>query len=318
MRYTSDNILVPPLLDRDPVDPGLITRITPDLAGWDYISFEARRMRAGDQWEFETGNHEFAFVNLSGSFTIASSRGRWSDVGGRPNVFAGACHMLYLPVRTSLEVTCQVDGEFAVAWVPAEEEHEPFLVLPEQMSINLRGGDNATRQINDPLPPGSPVCRLVLVEVYTPSGGWSSYPGHKHDVHIEDGDGTLTEADLEEIYYYKITSTRSRPFGTYDPDGYAYQRVYTDEHSPLQKAGYPIDALVRPRNDCVVLVPEGYHPVVSPPGYVAYYLNVLAGSAQSLANQDDPRYAWVKDTYRGINPDVPLYHVRHGDSSGGT
>jgi len=276
--------------------------------GWAWIGFEVHRIQSGRSWETSTGDQELALVNLSGRYHLKSDRIDLSnEFGGRPNVFAGACHTLYLPPGSDLTVTCVEDGEFAVATAPAQVEHSPFLTLPGQVDMNLRGGDNATRQINDPLPPGSPVDRLVLVEVYTPSGGWSSYPGHKHDVHIEDGRGELVEADLEEVYYYKITSTHSDPFGTYDPDGYAYQRVYTDEASPLHQAGKPIDALVRPRNDCVVLVPEGYHPVVSPPGYVTYYLNVLAGSAQSLANQDDPRYAWVKDTYRTTNPDVPLY-----------
>jgi len=147
------------------------------------------------------------------------------------------------------------------------------------------------------LPPGSPVHRLVLVEVYTPSGNWSSYPPHKHDVHIVDAKGTLIEADLEEVYFYKFDQ----------PVGYAYQRVYTDERSPLHRAGHPIDALVRPEDNCAVLIPEGYHPVVSAAGYNCYYLNVLAGSAQSLANQDDPRYSWVKENYKRQDERLPLY-----------
>ena len=54
-------------------------------------------------------------------------------------------------------------------------------------------------------------------------------------------------------------------------------------------------------------MPEGYHPVVCAPGCTTYYLNVLAGSAQSLANQDDPQFTWVKETYTGIDPRLPLY-----------
>ena len=56
------------------------------------------------------------------------------------------------------------------------------------------------------------------------------------------------------------------------------------------------------RNDDVVMIPEGYHPVSSPVGYTTYYLNVLAGSAQSLAAKDDPEYAWVKDSYQEVDP----------------
>ena len=141
--------------------------------------------------------------------------------------------------------------------------------------------------------------RLVVVEVYTPGGNWSSYPPHKHDLHKSKPDGFILEADLDEIYYYKIDR----------PEGYALQRVYTDPESPLHQAGFPIDATVQARNNDVVLVPEGYHPVSSPPGYTSYYLNVLAGSAQSLAASDDPAYAWVKDSYQAKDPRVPIYPV---------
>lgn len=293
--YTAENLLVNPTANAQ--DPDLILEITPAQAGWDFISFQARRLAQGASWSFGSGANELAIINLSGRYTVTSNRGTWQHIGGRTTVFTGAAHALYLPRHSDFTITAEEAGEFVVTWAPTDQDHDPWLILPEQVPISIRGGDNASRQINDLLPPGSPVHRLVLVEVYTPSGNWSSYPGHKHDVHREAADGTLLEADLEEIYFYKIDK----------PHGYAYQRVYTDEQSPLHQAGYPIDALIRAEENCAVIVPEGYHPVVSAPGYTTYYLNVLAGSAQSLANQDDPRYAWVKESYRGVDPRLPLY-----------
>jgi len=295
VQYTSDNILLRPAVFPD--DPDLILSITPDQAGWDYISFQVRRLAEGKRWSFEIGEHELVIVNLSGRYTVRSNRGQWSGIGSRKDVFSGAAHALYLPRRSDFTITAEQSGEYAVAWVPTDRDHEPWLIEPEDVEVSVRGGDNVSRQINDLLPSGSPVHRLVLVEVYTPGGNWSSYPPHKHDLHLEDKDGHLLEADLEEVYFYKIDK----------PDGYAYQRVYTDETSPLHKAGYPIDALVRADNNCAVLVPEGYHPVVSAPGYTTYYLNVLAGSDQTLANQDDPKYTWVKDTYGQKDSRLPLY-----------
>jgi 5-deoxy-glucuronate isomerase len=295
MQYTAENILVCP--NNDPRDPDLLLSITPEQAGWDYISFQARRLSTGQSWSFSSDANELAIVNLSGRYSVRSNRGAWIGIGGRENVFAGAGHALYLPRQTDFTITADAGGEFAVTWVPSDEDHDPWLIKPEAVPVSIRGGDNVTRQINDLLPPGSPVHRLVLVEVYTPSGNWSSYPPHKHDVHIEDEEGNLVEADLEEVYFYKIDK----------PEGFAYQRVYTDENSPLHQAGQPIDALVRAENNCAVLVPEGYHPVVSAPGYTTYYLNVLAGSAQSLANQDDPNFTWVKEAYEGIDGRLPLY-----------
>ena len=295
MRYTAQNILVKPGVFAD--DPDLILSVTPEQAGWQYICFQVRRLAANQSWSFRTEENELALVNLSGRYAVNSNRGQWTGIGGRENVFKRAAHALYLPRHSEFTITAEQAGEYAVTWVPTDQDHEPWLIKPQDVAIAVRGGDNVSRQINDLLPSGSPVHRLVLVEVYTPSGNWSSYPPHKHDTHITDDQGNLIEADLEEVYFYKIDK----------PEGYAYQRVYTDESSPLHKAGHPIDALVRAENNCAVLVPEGYHPVVSAPGYMTYYLNVLAGSAQTLANQDDPKYAWVKDTYRQKDDRLPLY-----------
>jgi len=295
MRYTAENLLVRPCVDRR--DRGLVLCVTPERAGWEYLSFQVRRLDAGERWSFATGETELALVNLTGRYGVESNRGAWRGIGGRASVFEGAAHALYLPRRTEFTVTAETSGEFAVAWAPVEEEHEPWLIRPEDVAVSVRGGDNVSRQINDLLPPGSPVQRLILVEVYTPGGNWSSYPPHKHDVHLVDAQGKLVEADLEEVYYYKIDP----------PEGYAFQRVYTDERCPLHQAGQPIDAVVMAEDGCAVLVPEGYHPVTSAPGYTTYYLNVLAGSAQTLANQDDPRYSWVKHTYRDVDKRLPLY-----------
>jgi len=295
MKYTAKDLLVRPV--STPEDPDLIVSITPERAGWEYISFQARKLARGQSWSFNTGESELAIVNLSGAYAVRSNRGQWTGLGGRENVFTGAGHVLYLPRGTELIVTAEHAGEFAVAWAPTDEDHEPLLIRPEEVPVSVRGGDHVTRQINDLLPPGSPVHRLVLVEVYTPSGNWSSYPPHKHDMHIEDANGTLVEADLEEVYFYKFDR----------PEGYAFQRVYTEERSPMHLAGNPIDAVCVPENNCAVIVPEGHHPVASPPGYTTYYLNVLAGSAQSLANQDDPRHTWVKETYSTVDPRLPLY-----------
>ncbi len=295
MTYTSENLVVRPR--RWASDPSLRLHIDPPSAGWDFISFQIRELAPGESWSFDTRENELALVNLNGRYTVDSPRGSWSGIGGRSTVFEEAAHALYLPRRTPFTVTAEVAGEFAVTWVPTDRDHAPWLIRPADVRRSLRGGDNAHRQINDLLPPGSPVHRLVLVEVYTPSGNWSSYPPHKHDRHQVAPDGRVIEADLEEVYYYRVDR----------PEGYAYQRIYTDETSPMHQAGRPLDALVLARDRDAVLVPEGYHPVVSAPGYCTYYLNVLAGSAQSLANVEDPRYAWVKGTYRGTDPRLPVY-----------
>ncbi|MBP7963427.1 MAG: 5-deoxy-glucuronate isomerase [Caldilineaceae bacterium] len=301
-QYTADNLVVHPQTGDD---TGLIVNVTPTLAGWETINFQARRLDAGESWSFQTGENELAIVVLGGTVDVRSDHGEWLGIGQRADVFAGMPYALYLSRNTSLTVTGVTACEFAVTWVAADQDFDPVLVTPAEVGVEIRGGGHATRQINRMLPPGFPCQRLVLVEVYTPDGNWSSYPPHKHDVHVEDAAGNLLQADLDEIYYYKIDR----------PEGFAIQRVYTDADSPLHQAGFPIDAAVIARNNDVVLVPEGYHPVSSPVGYNTYYLNVLAGSAQSLMAVDDPQFAWVKGTFHERDPRVPVYDVSAGYSA---
>ena len=124
------------------------------------------------------------------------------------------------------------------------------------------------------MPPDFPADRLIAVEVYTPSGNWSSYPPHKHEVH-----NPPSEVDLDEIYYYRF----------HQPNAFALQRLYSSNGDR--------DTVVTARDGDTVLIRDGYHPVVAGHGYDVYYLNFLAGSARSLANTIDPNHAWVTSTW---------------------
>ena len=280
-----------PLLIRssDRGETGVFAGVTAEEAGWEHLNMAVRRLKAGMAFGGRTGDYETAHVILGGSCHVRFSGGEYLNVGRRPNVFSGMPWAVYLPPGVDYQIEALTDGfEVASCWVKAEAEFPARLVTPRDSAIELRGGENASRQINGILPPGFPCQRIVAVEVYTPGGNWSSYPPHKHDVHRVGPDGVLLEADLEEFYFYKLDR----------PEGYAYQRVYTDDRH--------LDELVMAQNHDIVLVPEGYHPVVSAHGYTTYYLNFLAGSAQSLANADDPAYAWVKANWRGLDPRLPI------------
>ncbi len=295
-QYNAENLVVHP---GNCADPGVIVEVRPEQAGWRTLWFQSRRLAPAEQWRFDSGERELALVALGGQLDVSSSRGSWGGIGRRPSVFAGLPHALYLPRRTTGTATAKTACQFAVVSVETGKDFPPREIRPSEISVEIRGGDNATRQINSIIPPGFPCDRLVVVEVYTPGGNWSSYPPHKHDREKFDQSGTLLEADLDEIYYYR-----------FDPsEGYALQRIYTGSDSPLACAGCPIDVTVTARDNDVVLIPEGYHPVSSPVGFTTYYLNALAGSAQTLAASDDPRYAWIKSSYRSRDPRVPLYDV---------
>ena len=270
--------------------------ITAGEAGWEYLNFQARKLKQGEKWTSNTGENELLIVLMGGDFSVQSEIGNWKTENGRRDVFSGLPHGLYHPPHTTFVLTAESPAlDIAVGWCATAEVFPPIFITPEdvvKMGIEYRGGDNASRQINRILPPGSKCDKLVGVEVYTPSGNWSSFPAHKHDERkIDNQTGKLLEADLEEIYFYK----------TDKPQGFAVQKVYNDDRS--------IDETAEAHDGDVVLVPEGYHPVIAGHGYNVYYLNFLAGSDQSLAARDDPDHKWIYGNWKGMDPRVPLVTI---------
>jgi 5-deoxy-glucuronate isomerase len=283
----SGSLLIRPRNDAE--QSGVITTVTAGQAGWQFLNMEARILRKGQRWGHQTNDCEMAIVVLGGRCAVESDKGRWSEVGRRENVFDGMPYAIYLPRRTKFSVEpLSARVELACCWVETDQDHPAQLITPEQSVIEIRGGHNATRQINSIIPPGFDCHKIVCVEVYTPSGNWSSYPPHKHDEHKVDENGKVVEGDLEEIYFYKFNK----------PEGYAVQRVYSGERAR--------DEVMVAQDNCVVLVPDGYHPVCSAYGYDCYYLNFLAGSAQTLACSFDPQYVWTMETWDKQDPRLPL------------
>jgi 5-deoxy-glucuronate isomerase len=277
-----------PLLAK-PSGERIYQSVTSRDANWRYLNFQARILYRGEKWEGNTGDHEFGIILLGGNYRVKTDRGSWETVNGRKDVFSGIAHTLYLPRKTSFTLMAQSELlDIASAWCETDQDHPVRFKTPEEAGIEIRGGDNATRQINSLIETGFDCHRLVAVEVYTPSGNWSSFPAHKHDRRMVDEQGNVREAQLEEIYFYKIDK----------PQGFAIQQVYNDDRS--------LDEIAVARNNDLVMVPEGYHPVVAGHGYHVYYLNFLTGSDQSLANTDDPDHEWIYGSWKGKDPRIPM------------
>jgi 5-deoxy-glucuronate isomerase len=254
--------------------------VTPAGAGWQHLSFRVVR----GSTSFDTGENEVAIVPLAGDARVRADGHEW-EVGGRTDVFAGLPRSLYLPRDTHVDV--DGDAELALCFARADERREPRAIPPEDVEIEVRGSGNATRQISHIVKPEFPAERILVVEVYTPAGNWSSYPPHKHDE--ERGDA---EAVLEETYYFR---TRAEP-----PGAFAMQRLYSPRHG--------LDLTETVRDGDLLLVPYGYHTTAAAHGYDLYYLNALAGDRRTMQAADDPDLAWIRPAWERLEPDprVPL------------
>jgi 5-deoxy-glucuronate isomerase len=252
-------------------DQGCIQRITPQTANWDYVSFEVHQLSANQSKSFNTADQETCMVIVSGLLDVATNTDSWASLGERMSVFEKkAPYSLYTPPGTPVKVKALTDVEIALCRAPASGRFPTRLIRPEDCSYEQRGSGSNLRHVCNILFANLEAEKLLVVEVITPDGNWSSYPPHKHD-----SDNLPSESSLEETYFHKLNP----------PQGFAFQRVYTDDRS--------IDEVIAVEHNSVVEVPEGYHPVGVPHGYDLYYLNVMAGPTREWVFKNDPAHEWI-------------------------
>ena len=254
----------------EPDEGGSLVKVTPESAGWEYVGFEVLDLRAGQTVERETGGTEVCLLVLSGTCNIGSEGDEWHGIGGRESVFDGAPDTVYLPPNRSYQIEASSDVEIAVNAAPADRGVEARLISSKDIAVLSRGSGSMEREIRPILTEDDPAERLLIFEVVTPNGNWSSYPPHKHD-----REAPPNERYLEETYYHKL-----RP-----ASGFGLQWVYSEDRS--------LDEAVSFRSGDVVLVPKGYHTVSAPPGYDLYYLNVMAGPTHEWRVHNDPEHEWL-------------------------
>ncbi len=251
---------------------GRIIAITPESAGWKYVGFEVRRLAAGRHVALTSTGKETCVVVLTGTADVQVGDRAFPGLGGSKSVFDDAPPgAVYAPAGSHISIQAESETEIALCSAPATAAGEPRAIADGRMPQEIRGEGTNRRFVRNVLPETEPAQRLLVVEVITPGGHWSSYPPHKHDT-----DAPPAETQLEETYYHRLDP----------PQGFAFQRVYTDDRG--------LDETVCVEDGDVVLVPRGYHPVGAPHGYDLYYLNVMAGPVRSWIFRDDPAHEWIK------------------------
>ena len=248
-----------------------IVKVTPESAAWKYVGFEALQLKKNERYNVKTEEREFCVVLLSGFADVITQTQAFNNIGERTSVFdAASAYSVYVPYQDSIEIVANSDIEIALCSAPGGGNFETRLISPQDIDYQLRGESTNTRHIYNILPENHPAHSLLVVEVKTPAGNWSSYPPHKHD-----SDNIPTESYLEETYYHRLNPEQ----------GFAFQRVYTDSRD--------IDETMAVENHDVVMVPRGYHPVGAPHGYDLYYLNVMAGPSRAWHFNNDKDHEWI-------------------------
>ena len=254
-----------------PEEDGRYHHITPENASWKYVGFASYDLSPGQTLTLEASDQECCLVMLSGIADITVDSESFEAVGERMSVFEKiAPHAIYTTNGSRSTITATTAVELAVCEAPGHGNHKTRWIKPADMSREVRGESTNTRHVCNILPQDEPADSLLVVEVITPSGNWSSYPPHKHDT-----DNIPDESYLEETYYHRLNPSQ----------GFCFQRVFTDE--------LDIDETMAVDDKCVVMVPRGYHPVGVPHGYESYYLNVMAGPNRIWIFKNHPDHEWI-------------------------
>ncbi len=247
-------------------------RVTPASAGWHYVGVCVHQLPANESLHWQEQGKELCVVIVTGTANVSVAQTNWQGVGGREDLFADqAPGAVYVPAGESVTIETLTACEVAICSAPGHGgSGGARLIDPTSMSQEVRGQGTNTRYVRNILPETEAADSLLVVEVVTPSGHWSSYPPHKHD-----RDACPEETLLEETYYHRLQPA----------SGYVHQRVYTDDRS--------LDETLSAEDGDVVLVPRGYHPVGVPHGYTSYYLNVMAGPLREWHFYNDPAHEWM-------------------------
>ena len=242
--------------------------------GMKLTRFGLLKLAKGSVYEDDTAETELALVLIGGNFAVDGDGWSFEVTDGRISPFTGRPHCLYLPRRTKYRITALSDVEFACNASPATRDTaKPALIKPSDTRHIELGRDNWTRTSEIILDEKFDSEHLYIGEGMIPSGNWSGYPSHRHDVN-----NPPAELDMEETYFYLFDP----------PQGFGFQSVYKSDGS--------LNEAYRVQSYDTVAIAEGYHPLVGAPGYQMYYLWTMAGAqGRGLISSMDPAHAWVKE-----------------------
>lgn len=247
--------------------------INPQDSIMTYTGLKVVLFHAAAEYSETLTHYESCIVVLEGKISVSTQDKTFEQIGTRRNIFDKIpTDSVFIPIGQTFSIKGADSAKVAICYALASDtSKKAVLIRATENTVEHRGNYNCQRLVNTMLSDNSSISdKLLVTEVYTEGGNWSSYPPHKHDT-----DNLPAESLLEEIYYHEISKD----------SGFVVQKVYTDD--------LLLDETYTVRNHDVVLVPKGYHPVGVPDGYCSYYLNVMAGPVKKWKFHMDKNYEFL-------------------------
>ena len=219
-------------------------------------------MEEGDSFTIWEEEKECAVLLFQGAAEIA-----WNDKrveAQRPDCFYHEAYCLLAPRRTEIRLTARCHSEIYIQKTLNERDYEAVLYTPETVQTQHAGAKGELmgamkREIKTFFDyENAPFSNMVLGEVLSYPGKWSSYPPHHHP--------------QPEVYFYRFDHPQG--FGA----GFANGEIYKTGHNGMS------------------IITSGFHSQVTAPGYALCYswgIRHLDGDPWLKTRIDDPEHAWL-------------------------
>ncbi len=238
--------------------------VSPENSDLSKINLALIKNAGNERFDGTTGGEECAFIITEGSVRFFFEGGLFGEMK-RKSVFDEPPSAVYLPPYSNYSIEFLKKSELCAVSCPAKGTGKPCFVETKRVRTKRVGEEPYMRNTTEILPEDFPAEKLIIGETITDPGNWASYPPHKHDT-----DNPPEETALEELYFFKITPRT----------GFGAIRVFND----------PEDNMFLIKNDEVVTIPKGYHPVSVAPKHRIYYLWVMAGETRKVISFTHPDY----------------------------
>ncbi|MCM8776692.1 MAG: 5-deoxy-glucuronate isomerase [Candidatus Omnitrophica bacterium] len=248
--------------------------VSPENSDLKHINLAVIKNSAGEKFDGNTGSEENVFIIMKGSVKFYLEDKFFTELS-REDVFQEPPSAVYLPPYSKYSIEFIKKGEICIAGCIAKGRFKPQIIEKRDIRIERVGEEMFLRDIIEIVPEDFSAEKLIVGETITDPGNWASYPPHKHDT-----DNPPDETAFEELYFFKI-----RP-----ETGFGAIRIFNN----------PEDLIFLIKNDEVITIPRGYHPVCVAPKHQLYYLWIMAGNTRKVISSVHPAYKFNnKKSYRG-------------------
>ena len=118
---------------------------TPSTNPCQLLEFAFLKLAAGETYSADSGDREVLAVLLGGKASFEIGGKRFEKIGGRPNVFNGKPHSVYIPAGSKFTIAAESAVEIGLPSAPSDLQVEPYVIEPSKVANGVWGAANFKR-----------------------------------------------------------------------------------------------------------------------------------------------------------------------------